>query len=195
MAETRDELPDPPPYDGHPVESTERLYDSPWVGLRRDHLRLPDGASQEYHVVEITDAVVVVPRLPDGRLVMIWQHRHPHGETHWEVPAGRIGEGEAADAAAHRELMEETGHRAGRLVPLPGFYPINGISDHWAHAFLALDCERVGEPTPEVTEQLQVGVFSEDHVRGLLAAGELTDGFTALALFHAWQRLAADGAR
>lgn len=183
---------DPPPHDGHPVQSSERIYDSPWVGLRRDRLRLPNGLLQEYHVVEIVDAVVVVPRMPDGRFVMVWQHRHPHGKSHWEFPAGRMAEGETPQAAAERELLEETGHRAGRLLPLPGFYPINGISDHWAHAFLAQDCERVAEPAPEETEQLLVSLLDEPRVRRMLAGGKLADGFTALALFYA---LAADGPR
>ncbi|RKY19604.1 MAG: NUDIX hydrolase [Planctomycetota bacterium] len=186
MSETRDDLPDPQPFEGQPLERSVRVYDSPWVSLRRDLLRLPDGAQQEYHVVEISDAVVVVPRLPDGRVVMIWQHRHPHGKTHWEVPAGRLQVGEDPAAAAERELLEETGHRPGRLLRLPGFYPINGISAHWAHAFLALDCERVSEPALDVTEQIETGVFSAAHVRGMLAAGELDDGFTALALFYAF---------
>lgn len=180
---------DPPPHAGHPVESSERLYDSPWVGLRRDRLLLPGGERLDYHVVEISDAVVVVPRLPDGRLLLVWQHRHPHGQSHWEVPAGRLHPGEAPAAAAQRELREETGHRAGRLVELPGFFPINGISAHWSHAFLALDCEKQGEPTPDACEQLTCHVLPEAAVRDALARGTLRDGFTALALFYAFQRL------
>lgn len=181
--------PDPPPFPPHEVERREQIYDSPWVGLRRDHLLLPGGRRQEYHVVQITDAVVVVPRLRDGRLMLIWQHRHPNERSHWEVPAGRIHAGEAPEAAAHRELREETGQRAGCLVPLPGFFPINGISDHYAHAFLALDCEQAGEPELDATERLLPRAFSEEHVRGMLAAGTFADGFTALPLFYAFAHL------
>lgn len=62
---------------------------------------------------------------------------------------------------------------------------------HWALAYLALDCERVGEPVLDPTEQLEVAVFDEARVRALLAAGDFADGFTALALFQALLRVDA----
>lgn len=175
---------DPPPFPPFELSRSERIYDSPWCGLRRDWLRLAGGALQEYHVFEIADAIAVVPVLTDGSLVMLWQFRHPHGKTHWEVPAGRVDEGESAAAAAERELLEETGYRAKRLVRLGGFHPINGISPHKAELFAALDCERVQAPAPGPCEQLSVHVHAADVVRRRLLAGEFDDGFTALALFY-----------
>jgi ADP-ribose pyrophosphatase len=181
---------DPAPLDGFPTEASQRIYDSRWCGLRRDILRLPDGSLQDYHVFEVTDAVVIVPLLPDGRVVMIWQYRHPHGRTHWEVPAGRIHKNESPVEAAHRELREETGHITPRLEPLPGFFPINGISDHYAHAFVAHDCERVAHPDLDPTEQLEVHVFDPAQVRERLLTGRIADGFTALALWSHFGRAA-----
>jgi 8-oxo-dGTP pyrophosphatase MutT (NUDIX family) len=175
---------DPPPFPPFDSAHTERIYDSPWCGLRRDWLRLAGGALQEYHVFELRDAVAVVPVLPDGSLVMLWQFRHPHGKTHWEVPAGRVDEGESAAAAAERELLEETGYRAKRLVRLGGFHPINGISPHKAELYAALDCERVQAPEPGPLEQLSVHVHAADEVHRRLLAGDFDDGFTALALFY-----------
>lgn len=175
---------DPAPFPPFPVHTSRRIYDSEWCGLRRDEVVLPDGALQEYHVFEVSDAVVVLPVRPDGSIVLIGQYRYPHGNTHWEAPAGRIDEGEEPAEAGARELLEESGYRAGRLVPLPGFYPTNGISAHYAHAFAALDCERVADPTPTAAEQIVVRVFSEDEARALLAAGRLADGFTAIALMY-----------
>ena len=177
---------DPPPYPPFEILGTRRLYDSPWCGLRRDELRLPNGKAQEYHVVEIPDAVVVAPFLPDGSIVMVWQHRHPHGGTHWEVPAGRIARGEEPAAAATRELREETGYRAGELVALPGFYPINGISAHFAHAFAAYDCERVGAPELDASERMVTRVLSRARVERMLREGSIRDGFTRLALREAF---------
>ena len=185
MPTFRDPVPeDPPPFPPFRVERSERVYDSPWCGLRRDEVELPNGDLQEYHVFEVSDAVAVLPVLADGSIVLVGQYRYPHGRTHWEAPAGRIDEGEDPRAAAARELLEETGFRSGRFVPLPGFYPTNGISAHYAHVFAALDCERVAEPTPGSAEQLVVRVFRESEARALLAAGRLADGFTALALMY-----------
>jgi 8-oxo-dGTP pyrophosphatase MutT (NUDIX family) len=179
---------DPPPFPPFPVARSERVYDSFWCGLRRDHVQLPNGDEQEYHVFEIHDAVAVVPVLPDGSLVMLWQYRYPHGKTHWEVPAGRVDEGESAAAAAERELLEETGYRAQRLVRLGGFYPTNGISPHHAELYAALDCERVRAPELGPCEQLSVHVVPESEVRARLARGDYEDGFTALALFYWFAR-------
>ena len=184
MPPTSDVPADPPPFPPFEVHASRRIYDSPWCGLRRDEVVLPDGALQEYHVFEVSDAVAVLPVRPDGSIILIGQYRYPHGKTHWEAPAGRIDEGEEPGAAAVRELLEETGYRPGRLVPLPGFYPTNGISAHYAHVFAALDCERVADPTPTAAEQIVVRVFSEEEARSLLAAGRLADGFTALSLLY-----------
>ncbi|MCC6405926.1 MAG: NUDIX hydrolase [Planctomycetes bacterium] len=176
--------PSPQPFRPFDRLSSERIYDSRWCGLRKDWIRLPDGHEQDYHVFEVDDAIVVVPVFPDGDIALLWQYRYVHGKTHWEVPAGRIAPGEAPEAAALRELAEEAGCTTKRLVRLPGFYPINGISPHYAHAFVALDCEPNDGPAPERSEQITVHRFREAEVRALLAAGEIADGFTALALFY-----------
>ena len=163
---------------------SERIYESPWCGLRRDFIELPNGKEQEYHIFEIPDAVAVVPVLADGSIVMVGQYRYPHGKTHWEIPAGRIADGEEPVRCAEREMLEETGYRPGRLVDLPGFYPTNGNSAHYAHAFVGLDCEHVGEPELDDAEQLIVRVFSRDEARALLHCGRIADAFTALSLFY-----------
>ncbi len=183
--------PDPPPFPPFERASSERVYDSPWCALRRDRVRLDDGRLQEYHVFEIHDAVAVVPVRSDGSIVMLWQFRHPHGKTHWEIPAGRVDEHETASAAAERELLEETGYRARRVVPLAGFYPTNGISPHHAQLFAALDCEPVQSPDPGPCERFSVHVLPAAEVRARLLRGDFEDGFTALALFYFFGRRSA----
>ncbi len=180
---------DPPPFPRFPVVSSDRIHRSHWCELRRDWIELDDGARQEYLVFEVAAAVCVVPVLPDGSIVTLWQFRHPHGETHWEIPAGRVDEDEEASAAAARELLEETGYRPGRLERLAGFYPINGISPHHAQIFVAHDCQRVREPEHDASERMSVHVLPEAEVRARLERGDFVDAFTSLALFHYFARM------
>lgn len=182
----------PPPFPPFGVASSARVYDSPWCALRRDEVVLPDGRLQEYHVFEVSDAVTVVPVLTSGDLLFIGQYRYPHGKTHWEFPAGRIDAGETPAEAAARELEEETGHRAARLVPLPGFFPTNGISAHYAHAFVAEGCAPTGTQRLDASEQILVRRFTRPQAEALLDAGLLADAFTALPLLY-WLRASAAG--
>ena len=175
----------PRSFDGFPREESKQLYDSVWCGLRRDMIRLPNGKLQDYHVFEVTDAIVVVPVLPDGSILMIWQYRYPHGKSHWELPAGRMHTDETPVAATSRELLEETGYASDSVEKLCGFYPINGISAHYAHAFVARDCRWTSELKLDQSELLEVHRFEPNQVRQLLQSGEIQDGFTALAL-HAY---------
>ena len=179
---------DPAPFEPFPVHATERLYDSCWCGLRRDMIELAPERLQEYHVFEVENAVAVVPVRPDGSIVMLWQFRHPHGKTHWEIPAGRIDTGETEEEAAVRELREETGYRAGRLERVASFNPTNGISAHMATIFIAHDCEEVESPAPDPLERYLVAVHAAGDVRARLHKGDYEDGFTSLGLFYHFSR-------
>ena len=95
-----------------------------------------------------------------------------------------MDEGESAAEAAHRELLEETGHRAGRLEEMAGFYPTNGISPHHARLFVAHGCEEVAVPDPDPSERFLVRALPRAEVHRRLVAGGFADGFTALALFY-----------
>jgi len=173
---------DPTPFPPFGVRKREHVYESPWCSLRRDEVILPNGQDQEYHVFEIGPAAVVVPVLPGGDIVLIGQYRYPHGKTSWELPAGRLNEGEDPLAGAQRELLEETGYRSDECEPLMGFYPIPGISAHYGHAIVARNCAWVREPEHEAAEQIVVRRFTQDEVEALLDGGRLEDAFTALPL-------------
>jgi ADP-ribose pyrophosphatase len=186
------EADDPAPFAPFQRLSTHQIYDSPWCGLRRDWIRLPNGREQDYHVFEVTNAVAVVPVTKSGEVLMLWQYRYTHGRSHWEIPAGRIHARELPEKAAERELLEETGHRAGRWTRLPGFFPTNGISAHYAHLYLAQDCERVADLNLDHSEQLSVRPIPLAEARRRLHSGTFADGFTALALFYALAALESE---
>jgi ADP-ribose pyrophosphatase len=121
------------------VIRSERKFDGRMIGVRVDTLQLPDGSSHIREVVEYGSAVVLVPVDPTGRLLMVRQYRHPTGAWLLELPAGGVDESDASiEAAAQRELQEETGHR-GTLTRIGGMYLAPGYSEEYQHIFAATD--------------------------------------------------------
>jgi ADP-ribose pyrophosphatase len=100
-------------------------------------LRLPSGRTVVRQVVNHPGAVVIIPQLEDGRLVLIDQYRFAVGETLLEFPAGTLDRGEQPLDCARRELIEETGYRAEHWRALGIMYPSPGYCDERQHLFLA----------------------------------------------------------
>ena len=90
---------------------SEKLYETPYFVLRSDRLRLPGGAIKDpYYVVERPDAAIIFPLTREGEVVLVRQYRPPLEKMELGLPAGLVEEGEEPEAAARRELLEETGH-------------------------------------------------------------------------------------
>lgn len=135
-------------------------------------------------VVRHPGAVVVVPILDDGRIVLIRNHRVALGEQLWECCAGTIEPPEAPVVCAGRELIEETGYRAATLVPLGWFYTTPGLTDERMHAFVATGLTHIGQDL-EDDESILVEALPAERVLGLIASGELRDAKSMLAILLA----------
>src|SRR5712671_920126 len=109
------------------VLSSTTIYEGPIFGIRRDEVIEPSGVRTRREVITHPGSVVVLPVLPDGKILLIQQYRHATRQSLWELVAGRMEPGETPKAAAARELIEETGFRAKRfrefldVFPTPGF--------------------------------------------------------------------------
>lgn len=130
-------------------------------------------------------AVAVVPELPDGRLVLIRNHRATLEEWIVEFCAGGIAAGERPEVAASRELAEETGYRAGRIEALASFVTAPGFSDELMQVFVASDLVP-GPPRLEPDERIEVLAMAPAEVAAAIRAGEIRDGKT-IAAFHLWR--------
>jgi ADP-ribose pyrophosphatase len=172
----------------------ETIYDSPWVRLHRDDVRLPDGSViSGHHVVDFPrPAVCVVPIGDDGRILLIEHYRFITDFTGWEVPAGRIDEDEPLEAAAARELLEETGHVAERLEYLGVYHPAVGSTNATFHVYFGYGLRQMGQLT-DTNEVLQVAWFSPDEVWAMIAANLMRDGLTLTALLWYFARLNRQG--
>lgn len=123
------------------------IYSSDWINLHLLELGLPDG--QVLHDVHLLDypheAAAVVPVGDDGKILLIDHYRFQTDTRGWEIPAGRIDDGESASEAIARELQEETGHRAHTYEYIGHYFPSNGSSNQRFHLYAARGIERIGD--------------------------------------------------
>lgn len=163
------------------VHGERPVYESDWVSLALADVELPDGRRFEHHVVRVPqEAAAVVIHDQERRVLLLHRHRFITDTWGWEVPGGRIDEGETAVEAAAREALEETGWRPGPLRPLFAYHPIGGLADQRFHVFLADGASR--ERDPDLVETDRVAWIELSELRRLIAAGEITDGFSLTAL-------------
>lgn len=163
------------------VVGSERVFDGKALAVRVDALREAGGATYTREVVEYGVAVVLVPVDADGRLLMVRQYRHPAGRWLLELPAGGVDERDASpEAAALRELREETGHR-GSLTPIGGLYLAPGYSDEYQHMYVARDL--VEDPLDaDEDEDLVLERVTLDDALALVDSGRICDAKSIAAL-------------
>jgi 8-oxo-dGDP phosphatase len=154
-----------------------------WINVVSCTVRRPDGTViSDFETLDyLVGAVAIVPVEDDGRLLLIDHYRFITGTRGWEVPAGMIEPGEAVEAAAARELYEETGHRAAAWQRLGAYHPSNGSSNQVFHVMLARGLARQGDP-PDVNETLGLRWFTPAEIRRLVADNAIPDGLTLTSL-------------
>lgn len=164
------------------------VFESDWYKVRSDDVELPGGERITYHVVEHPGFAMVVPILADDRVALIRIYRYPVQETLLECPAGSLA-GEPPEAAARRELEEETGFTAARMDSLGSFHASTGSSDECFHVFLARDLHDTGKVEHELTEQMETVIMPFAEALDLAITGRISDAPSALALILAARRL------
>ena len=146
-----------------------------------------DGTTHHREVVRHPGAVIILPILEDGRLVLIRNHRFSIPKVLWELPAGTLEPPEVPIACAARELAEETGYQSSNLRPLGRFYTSPGLSDELMWAFWATDLSPVGQNL-EVDEDLSVHPVSARQALDMLDSRELCDAKSMVTLLMAQRR-------
>ena len=159
-----------------------------FLDVRRDLVGLPDGSRSYREYVVHPGAVMIVPLLDDGRVVVERQWRYPMQRAMIEFPAGKLDAGEPAIECAERELIEETGHRAGEWARAGVLhnaiaYSTEGIEVWFARRLIA------GERALDAGEFLDVAEAGIDELLAAAAAGTLTDAKTLIGLLwlQNWQ--------
>jgi ADP-ribose pyrophosphatase len=161
------------------------------VDLSVDTVRFPDGSTGELEFIRHSGAAAVLPLLSspdsdDPHVLLIRQYRYASGGFMLEVPAGRPDQpGEDWEVCARRELEEETGLIAGKLVYLTTIFTTPGFTDEQIRLYLATDCTASGQDKLDVDEFIEPVTMPISRALELIRDGEITDGKTICTLLYA----------
>jgi ADP-ribose pyrophosphatase len=145
--------------------------------------RFPNGQEHGVEIVRHAPSVVLIPLEDDGRVVIVRQYRAPLDRETWEFPAGRLNDGESADAAARRECEEEIGYAPHQLQRLCELYPAPGFCDEALIFFRVWDLRPPAADSPHrPDEDITTRTVSVAEARAMLERGEIVDLKTAYAL-------------
>lgn len=153
--------------------------------VRRDVSVSPHrGSEHDFFVLESPDWINIIPLTQAGEVVMIEQYRHGSEEVTLEIPGGMVDAGESPQAAAAREMLEETGYAATReVVSLGKVRPNPAIHNNWIHTFLARDVSLRQKPVIESTEHTVVRLVPLADIPRLIADGSINHALVVVG-FH-----------
>lgn len=167
------------------VLSSRIAFDGPLFRVVREEVREPGEKITQRDVIRHNGSVVILAVYDSSRkdplIVMERQYRHAAGQYLWEVPAGKMDEGEDRLAAAKRELKEETGYRARKWTKLVRYFASPGFLGEWMQVFLAEGLIE-GEAEPEEDELLEVVLVPLSEVLRMIDAGKILDGKTLVSV-------------
>jgi len=167
--------------------SSEKIADCRVFKVREDFCeRESDGARHSFFVVENPDWVNIIALTGRDEVVLIEQFRYGTEEVILEIPGGMVDEGEAAETAARRELLEETGFSSDEFIFLGKSHPNPAIQNNEIHHYLALNCEKTENVKFDEHESVVTKLVSLSEIRNLILDGKITHSLViaAFAMFY-----------
>lgn len=157
------------------------LHDGKYLKFLRDEVELPNGSRTYRDIVIHQGAVAIIPIFSDNRIILVSQYRYAAGKTLLEVPAGTIELGEPPVKCARRELIEETGYRAGHMDKLLSCYVAPGYSSEIMHFFLAEDLIKVGKK-PSIDEEIAIKILKKEEIIEMIINNKIQDAKTIIGI-------------
>jgi ADP-ribose pyrophosphatase len=164
------------------IEGSRRIiFRGSKIDLALQAVELADGSRADREVVVHRGAVALVPMVDEEHVCLIKNQRYAVGKTLLEVPAGTIDLGETPAQTAERELVEETGFRAGRIRPIREWYVSPGVLTERMYLFLCEDLH-AGPTDHQPDERLETVIVPWNEALAMIDAGQIEDAKTMLAL-------------
>lgn len=157
-----------------------RIYDGKILGLSVYDVKI-EGRKVKREVIEHRGAAAMLAFDEDKKLILVKQHRFPHGYV-LEIPAGTLEKNEQPIKCAFRELEEETGYRAKKMTPLVTFYPSIGYNSEIIHCFLASGLKKMADLKLDEDEILSVERIDLKKVLRMIKTGKIQDSKTICAV-------------
>ncbi len=164
--------------------STEEIFDGVILHIQKDEIELPNGKHAYRELIRHVGAVCVVPLTNDGEVIMERQYRYAVGETIFEIPAGKLdSKSEDPELAVRRELREETGYIAGKLIHLGYFYPACAYSDEKIDMYVAMDLSQESRELDD-DEFINLEKVKLEELARLVVDGKIPDAKTQAAIMR-----------
>ncbi len=180
MSRTRPEHPDLT----ETTVSSQKVFEGDLLHVYQDHARLPDGKVKIREYIAHPGAVVIIPLLDNGELVLERQFRYPLHRDFYELPAGKIDSGEDPLACAQRELLEETGYTAKSWRYITTLHPCIGYSNEKLIYYLAQELTFEGANLDD-GEYLEIFTLPPPEALEWIKEGKITDNKSVSGLFWA----------
>ncbi|HEV2403703.1 MAG TPA: NUDIX hydrolase [Candidatus Saccharimonadales bacterium] len=165
--------------------SSSMALNEKWFPVRKDTVQLPSGkVIDDYFIYESPHIVMVVPVTPDGRFVLVRQYRHGIGKIVCQPPGGAVDKNETLEAAAKREMEEETGYTSNELIHLGTSAPNATKSNTTEDIFIALNVTQGGHKQYDAQEESEVLLMTKEQLLASLDSKEIqmSDMFASMYL-------------
>jgi ADP-ribose pyrophosphatase len=172
--------------------SSQTIASGGMLTVKRDQVRLPNGNQAQREYIVHPGAVLVVPVLHNGNIILERQFRYPLNQVFIELPAGKIDAGEDTLITGQRELLEETGYSAAEWISLGHQHPCIGYANEVIYMYIARGLT-AGAHQLDADEHLDVFDLPLAKCIQMVQTGEITDGKTIIALFLAEKYLTLHG--